>query len=292
MIVSIEQVRNLYWRARAGGAVEVSPWCLEWHVAGNCSRPVEVVLEGRPRQWVQPLKYLGLDGFLRETYQVLPKQEANTVVVSRENPRLKVTLMTRCRKCPECLKTRANEWAKRARVELGLTAACMYRTWHCSYTFNPEARNRVDLLVYREMASKGLQTPALSSYEGLLLRVPHAKHELQLYFKRLRKAKHRFRYFGTVEPHLLCGDCKRIKLPAPCVHATYFPHFHVLIHERSVIRKRDLQEQWKNGFSGAKLVDNDEQSRAAWYVSKYIAKGNYGRIVASLRYGVIEHRAT
>lgn len=68
-------------------------------------------------------------------------------------------------------------------------------------------------------------------------------------------------------------------------HEDGFPHFHMLIHEQAApVTKRLLEENWRYGFSQFRLV-NGNGAKAAWYVSKYLAKDAQTRIRASSRYG-------
>jgi len=92
--------------------------------------------------------------------------------------------------------------------------------------------------------------------------------QMTLYWKRLRKAKHRFRYMMAAE-----------------AHQSGYPHIHALVHEVSApIPKRILQEEWPFGFTHCKLVRNGP--KAAWYVSKYLSKDMRTRVRASQHYGL------
>ena len=69
-------------------------------------------------------------------------------------------------------------------------------------------------------------------------------------------------------------------------HKSQLPHLHVLIHEYSgTVTARNIQACWPHGFSKAKLVQDDNPRRAAFYVCKYLLKSSLTRVRASLRYG-------
>ncbi len=84
--------------------------------------------------------------------------------------------------------------------------------------------------------------------------------EIQKMFKRLRKGNKKlkqlpqdFRYLCVAEE----GE-KNGRL-----------HYHAVIHGK--LTKRQVQGEWKHGFSTANLTNNSDSSRAA-YISKYISK--------------------
>lgn len=84
--------------------------------------------------------------------------------------------------------------------------------------------------------------------------------EIQKMFKRLRKGNKKkkkepkeFRYLCVAEE----GE-KKGRL-----------HYHAVIHGK--LTKREVQGEWKHGFSTAKLT-NDSDSARARYISKYISK--------------------
>lgn len=92
--------------------------------------------------------------------------------------------------------------------------------------------------------------------------------ELTKSLKRMRKnTKSRFRYIAVFERH--CDG---------------YPHLHLLLHEQGQpLTKRDIQAEWRLGFSQCKLVD--QGPKAAFYVAKYLSKEAAARVRASLRYG-------
>ena len=68
-------------------------------------------------------------------------------------------------------------------------------------------------------------------------------------------------------------------------HKDGWPHYHALVHERGpMVTKRELQGQWKLGFTAFKLVDMSDKA-VPYYVTKYLSKQALARIRASLKYG-------
>jgi hypothetical protein len=158
-------------------------------------------------------------------------------------------MLVQCRKCPRCLKLRAKLWRERA-VHETVTAN---RTWFITFTVSPDHRYRLSLLA------------GSSEWSALWERV---SAELTLSLKRLRKAGHAFRYLAVGE-----------------AHKDGFPHVHMLLHERgAAITKRQIEAEWRLGFSRVKLIVG-EPARAAAYVAKYLAKDAASRVRASREYG-------
>jgi hypothetical protein len=96
--------------------------------------------------------------------------------------------------------------------------------------------------------------------------------ELQKYWKRLRKAGHRFKYLAVFERH-----------------KSGLPHVHWLLHEQTRILKKDLQAEWPYGFTNVSIVGGRsagaaDPRKAAWYVVKYLSKSVQSRQVASSGY--------
>ena len=70
-------------------------------------------------------------------------------------------------------------------------------------------------------------------------------------------------------------------------HRSGFPHLHMLVHEYpggGEVKKRQLDSQWKLGFSHWRLLPPEEMGKAARYVAKYITKDG-GRVRSSIKYG-------
>lgn len=91
--------------------------------------------------------------------------------------------------------------------------------------------------------------------------------EFTLFFKRVRK--------NSGQPLRYCLFTEK--------HRDGFPHYHALIHERGeAIPRRDIEAEWKFGFTSFRLADVN----AARYVSKYVSKDAQARVRASIRYGL------
>jgi hypothetical protein len=91
---------------------------------------------------------------------------------------------------------------------------------------------------------------------------------VKLFFKRLRKNKHEFRYLISEER----GEtANRL-------------HWHVLLHCNNSLTKRKLVAQWHIGNVHCRLARSDGLGR---YMAKYAAKQS--RIRASVRYGQVQH---
>lgn len=239
---------------RGGEVVSASE--VAWRVSGNCTEPVTVTRTGRP--------YVDLgtvDVYDTNWYNAVEPRKG----LRPKSGKLTVEITARCRKCPNCLRVRAREWASRARVEVAQSA----RTWFGTLTVSAEKAYH-----YRLRACQGWR--ANGDLEAEEAGVIFAKWqaaiaaEITLMFKRLRKAGYSFRYMMVVE-----------------AHKSGTPHFHLLLHETSLegpIRHAVLTAAWGLGFSNWKLVDK-EDPKVVWYATKYLGKSKLARVRASLVYG-------
>lgn len=178
---------------------------------------------------------------------------------------LTLDLETRCRKCPECLMHRRRLWTARAVAEISASS----RTWFGTLTVRPEERFRLDMLAEaKHLRAGGESRSSLTGPELFQMRASVLNLEATRFLKRVRSAaKGPLRYLLVCEAHK-SGD----------------PHLHLLVHERGVpITKRELEHQWRYGFSHWRLVGTDPA--AAVYVCKYLAKDALTRVRASQRYG-------
>lgn len=192
-----------------------------------------------------------------------------------------VTYETRCRRCPDCLRARMNYWALAAVNQTVQAHERGDRTWFGTLTLRPQAIAAIKVRVFEQWASEQgsasveppgwIEQPECDFRFGLMR--DQLVRELQLYWKRLRKAGHRFHYLVVFERHK-SGE----------------PHMHWLLHEvGGRISKRALQAQWPHGFTQVKLVNASDGSprsvdRAAWYVAKYLGKEVQSRQLASIGY--------
>lgn len=171
-----------------------------------------------------------------------------------------------CRRCEACRRQHAKLWRDRARKEI----LYAQRTWFCTFTFKPERRFHYRTLAAVSAQARGVEFDTLSVRDQFSEIATLQANAFRLAIKRLRKnRKVQVRYLLVCESHV-SGDA----------------HLHALLHEREgsvPVLKAELQSEWHSeGFSQVKLVQDD---RAAWYVSKYLAKSPLTRIRASLRYG-------
>lgn len=205
----------------------------------------------------------------------------------------------RCRKCKACLEARKYHWGRRGSVETARTAEAGLRTWFGTLTLSPEADADIsqralermmqsmsgsavpDWWTHRESVTyfcrkreKWVTVQAYVCDERFRLVCAEVLAEVQRYWKRLRKAGHRFSYLVVFERH-----------------KTGLPHAHFLLHEKeAVITKRALQAQWPFGHTNVSIVGGKSarvaaSEKAAWYVVKYLSKSYQSRQKASLRYG-------
>ena len=187
-------------------------------------------------------------------------------------------IRVRCRRCDQCLKARQWLWRKRAARE----QVNAKRTWFVTLTFNRGSRARI-LEAASQHERNASQQTRLSVASGWFV---------STFTKRLRKSGFEVRYLFIAEPH-----------------ADGFPHWHGIIHDQrgnlssKVVYKRDkktgllvpkticpdLERTW-SGANGDRLpgwIDTElvRDGGAIGYVTKYMAKGRYGRVRASLAYG-------
>lgn len=194
---------------------------------------------------------------------------------------LHVIWETRCRICKRCLKAKMTYWALAAVEQTRIAAEQGHRTWFGTLTLRPEALAAIKVRVFQEWAQSQKQAssappdwmddPKCDFRFGLLR--DQLVGECQRYWKRLRAAGHRFKYFLVFERHK-SGE----------------PHMHWLLHEEGEpILKRHLTSQWPLGFAKVKLVGRKKRQhvspeRAAWYVAKYLGKAVQSRQIASRSY--------
>ena len=238
------QLSAKIYDARASGKAEMGEALGEWNVnfAHNCERPIQ-------------LKRSASGGALFATYRV------------------------RCRTCPPCLRASMWRWLRSMEAHIAATASKGRRTWFGTLTLRPEAQQAtLHQALVQWMQSHGSSgvpdwwdDPACD-YRFALHRAVLVR-EIQLYWKRLRKAGHRFKYIVVFERH-----------------KSGLPHMHWLVHEAGDrITKDALQKQWHLGFTKVKLVCAEHNRKAAYYVSKYLSKNKQSRQLASLCYDTIKY---
>lgn len=185
-------------------------------------------------------------------------------------------LSVACRQCAACRHKRANEWARRAHLEIEQAS----RTWFVTLTFSPTVRSVLTSRARMEAAGENEDFDVLADDERFQLIVRVAGPEVTKWLKRVRKrvGGKPIRYVLVAEPH-----------------KDGMVHFHALLHEvaNGSLTYRDVTEPWLSlGFVHAKLVKSDVSEDAtvvsdvAWYVCKYLHKHARARVRASMRYGL------
>lgn len=186
----------------------------------------------------------------------------------------------RCRKCPPCLEARKRYWIAAAVHQTNDTRDAGLRTWFGTLTFRTEVQDELLMRAKEKHPAPNAEwwdEPFCD--ERFRLVREEALREVQLYWKRLRKAGHRFKYFLVFERH-----------------KSGLPHMHWLLHEADApIRKKDLQGSWPHGFTKVVLVGGRSKrsgppEKAAFYVAKYLSKEVQARQVASHGYRPIRGR--
>lgn len=158
-------------------------------------------------------------------------------------------------------------WIARAMHEIRVAE----RTWFATLTLAPEHQYRLQSEGLLAAAARSIPTKELTAREVEVLQWKAVQREVTKFLKRVRKA-------------IGMGSLRYILVQEK--HKSGLPHYHLLMHEcdpGQPIRYDVLRTQWKLGFAKFKLVGDDQ--RAAFYVCKYLAKANEGRVRASLGYG-------
>lgn len=241
VLTTAHGVQDVSRKALANGGEVYSFNEVEWDVAGRCERPVMVHHRGPP------------------SYNALGK----VIAINRY-----ITMHTKCRTCPSCLKDRGWHWTMRAKAELAFAR----RTWFATMTLTPAEQFKALSRARSRCTTRGVQYEALTSAEQFRAVVAAIAPELTMFLKRVRaNSNAQLRYCLVAEPH-----------------KSGYPHFHALIHEcgPTTVTERQLRYAWKYGFSKFKLVGDDEDDgKTAYYVAKYLSKSALARVRASKRYG-------
>lgn len=253
-------------RALASGATRKGVTEIVWDISGRCVKPYSTVYWGRPAAETAEHKMYGVPwdpvlGGYRDKY----------VVLGRRKIPMYVEILTACHKCETCLEARRKLWAARAVQEVKDSV----RTWFGTLTLHPDAYMLALSRARAREAAQGVAFDTLPEPEKFRLLHAQIKPEIQKYLKRLRAAigPETLRYLFVVE-----------------AHQSGVPHYHALVHEcdpAKPVRKRQLDEQWKLGFTKWRLVSD---VNPAYYVAKYLAKDARARLLASEDYGSSPYR--
>lgn len=231
---------------------------------GDCTAPVthevrgaESIILSRLKQWADPASSVDYAEGWGHMGGFKPPKSCSAYI------------SVRCRKCDACLNHRRRVWTARAVAEVDQAP----RSWFVTLTFKPERRFVLecfgDQLARKRRAERLTDMGTLDRFTAIS---KPAAREVTKWLKRLRKVS------GAKLRYLLVSEA----------HADGFPHYHLLIHEVSgTVTKRQIEQAWqRNGFSHCRLVDRGD-SKATYYVCKYLNKSAQTRVRASLRYGQI-----
>lgn len=264
----VSDVRAYARKALDHGAVAERPWRVRWDVSGRCSAPIPVTLAGRPDgrmriDWKHPASMRGPAFFHTRIYR-----EKSVTFDGVSTAPMWLDIEAPCRKCEHCLKVRRMTWANRATAEIRQSA----RTWFGTLTLSPASHYIMRCRASHRLRNSAVNIDTLPTREVFAELVRESGKEVTLFLKRVRAASQvPLRYLVVAEPH-----------------KSNLPHWHLLIHEPlsgQCVRKALLEEEWRLGFSHWRLVQEEKQQNAAWYVAKYLTKGDGARVRASVSYG-------
>lgn len=248
-------------KALQSGGRKTGASSVEWDVAGDCQDPR--VFTRTSRNWREhAIRRPGV----WDVYDVYRPKGPGV---------LHVTMVTRCRACPACLRAKRRMWFWRAMQECERSQ----RTWFVTLTLKPSVARRTRREALLALARKGLSDTPGEIHEAWCSSVGS---EITRWLKRVREES------GAKLRYLLVAE----------QHKSGVPHFHLLVHEvkgSAPVLGRMLNDQWRYmGYTDRKIVwdaakTKDEQEplwRSCGYVCKYVSKSMLARVRASLRYGV------
>lgn len=285
---SREALERLALIGLANGARREGLRYVEWDISANCRNPVRVNRYSRASEMARTI---------REDRYYVPATRVNPGYWANKPARIgmEVTLLTKCRRCPECLRERAAIWRYRALAECQLAP----RTWFGTLTLRMEEHYRLDALARADVRN----WHELTETARYALRMRQVGTELTKWLKRVRKNSGvPLRYLAVTEIHT--GE-KRSRISRDVEwqqHAvTGYPHIHLLMHElpgEEPLLKKYLAGRWNEassswetppswtlGFTKFKLLDHDHAEKGAYYLCKYLSKAMDARVRASIDYG-------
>lgn len=222
---------------------------------------------------------------------------------------LSVAVYYRCRRCPRCMKQRANQWAEKAKVETQFHP----RTWFGTITLSPSEHAILDVKV----AKRNLDTRLLTPDERFRARAQVFAVEIGRWLKRVRiDAQRRHNTQDSICRYLLVAEKHDSSSTSDQMRGR--PHFHILLHETWIgalvegnpLRALEtpgradgevvwfpnnngkpccyltdastVRKQWKLGFTKFELCTD---VNSAIYLCKYLSKDMLWRVHASQHYG-------
>lgn len=273
-------------------------------LAGSCpcgrSHSPHVVKPPRPRRLEADLKAELYDAFTEGKHRIAEGfHEINYArdcmsalrINASDGNTLPVRRLVRCRRCAACLRARTNYWGAAAQAETLEGQSRGLRTWFGTLTIadheefvlrarqaHPEGNapwweETRPATYWCRKRRKAIEIEAFVCDERFRAVRDQVLPEVQKFWKRLRKAGHRFKYFLVFERHK-SGEV----------------HMHFLLHElEGRITKRAIQAQWPWGHSNVSIVGGRSKeaaapNKAAWYVVKYLSKSVQARQIASRKY--------
>ena len=206
----------------------------------------------------------------------------------------------RCRKCEACMNYRAWQWRERGQAEFRSHLVTLFGT----FTMSPEQHYLLDARIASGACGRhSRDLRDLSAQELFAARVQAFGDELTKYVKVIREGR------GGQRPHLrylLVAETHDSDKTSEVMRGR--PHYHVMLHTDTLeklvngqvgdpfsewlvakdgrILVRDnawLRKQWTFGYTSFELA---RDSRAVWYVCKYISKAMAARVRASQEYGI------
>lgn len=168
----IGRLRRLIVHALLNGAKTKSFYRYEWNVAGRCTDPQHIEIEGR--------------------------EYSDREVINPRNPQL-LEMHVKCRRCANCRWERQMSWTTKAIAEYEMAQG---RTWFVTLTMCPAAHHKMVARAATRLHKGGTNLDALGVVERFEEHVIEAGKELTKFFKRLRKNYSApLRYIVVAEPH-------------------------------------------------------------------------------------------
>lgn len=246
-ITHLDRVQYLVGLALQTGGKRITLYRVHWDISGDCSNPYLTEVIGRASR-------------TRTSKMVL-------VEPLRQNTSQQVDILTRCRRCEKCLRSRARRWYGAAMRETMYSS----RTWFGTLTLDPGEQFKALCRARDKLAAQGVDFDTLTPHEQFVARHVAIGPELTRYVKRVRKnSGARLRYLLVAE-----------------AHKTGLPHYHMLVHETAdggTVSHRQLSNAWNLGFERWRLSDPLKPKSSA-YLCKYLSKSLSARVRASQGYG-------
>lgn len=242
----LSDVLRLAAKALANGGERVGNTRVRWDISGSCSNGYTMLHYARPSK---------------------PRSGGAFVVVTPETLRpMEVEMITPCRECESCRRSRAALWRRRIATE----AATWPRTWFGTLTLRPDEHFRVLTSARARETAQGVDFDALSDREQKTILDGIMWRDIKLALMRIRSA------YGSPFRYVCVSEA----------HKSGFAHYHLLVHQvvaQPPLKYRDLAGQWKLGFTVWRLVHGME---GPMYIAKYLSKSDaLARVRASQHYG-------